>query len=389
MSPTTQLALTLIIPVRTSAEHSTLVADWLGRDAPCVTTTNSITNVTTTDCSGALDGTASLVAAVDDTLYMQPRDVTGTNLSAAAAVGSNVFVKIEEHCVVTSNYRCDRVPDTPDVLNGTQDSRMNAEVVGGVATGRYVAQVGLKRPGNVTLSVILAKIGGWYGEYFNNAFLQGVPALTRIDTELDYNWGTGKLTNEAADFVSVQWFGRIKAPRTEYFTFLVSADDGLRITIDGVLVADRWDSCCDDVSFGMTLNESQFYDTIIEYKELQETAHFKLEWVSKSTPRQVVPATVVYYPERVQNQVIRLTTVPGPTIATSTTADGDGLTNSTAGKRAYFYLQSRDWDGRVLPNTADVFEIVFTGPSEGGPTTIENATAPGVNSGSFAIAAVH
>lgn len=102
---------------------------------------------------------------------MQPRDVTGAALGAAAASGSNVFVKIEEYCVVTSNFRCDRVPDTPDVLNGTQDYRMNEELVGAASTGRYIADVGLKRPGDVTLSVILAKIGGWYGEYFNNAFL--------------------------------------------------------------------------------------------------------------------------------------------------------------------------------------------------------------------------
>ena len=60
---------------------------------------------------------------------------------------------------------------------------------------------------------------------------------------------------------------------------------------------DRWDSCCDDIQFKKTLRRhrtyvdgqwtmiDQFYDFLIEYKELQETAHFKLEWVSVNTPR--------------------------------------------------------------------------------------------------------
>ena len=57
----------------------------------------------------------------------------------------------------------------------------------------------------------------------------------------------------------------------------------------------------------------------------------------------------------------------GPSIASASTAEGEGLTGSTAGKRAYFYLQSRDWDGLPVDNPADGFDIVFTGPAEGTP----------------------
>lgn len=123
---------------------------------------------------------------------------------------------------------------------------------------------------------------------------------------MDFNWGTDLLTPEAADFVSIHWFGKIRAPSTEEFTFILSADDGVRMTVDGVIVVDRWDTCCDDISFGMNLTLDAFYDVVIEYKEHEESAHFKLEWVSLNVPREVVPPTRVYYPERVGGQVFQL-----------------------------------------------------------------------------------
>jgi len=81
--------------------------------------------------------------------------------------------------------------------------------------------------------MVLTKIGGWYGEYFNNAFLDGVPTKTQVDTYLNFNWGTDLLTNEASDFVSVHWFGKIRAPYTEEYTFILSGDDGFRMYLNG------------------------------------------------------------------------------------------------------------------------------------------------------------
>ena len=58
------------------------------------------------------------------------------------------------------------------------------------------------------------------------------------------------------------------------------------------------------------------------------------------------------------------------------------MTESVAGKRSYFYVQSRNWDGEPVDNSDDNFDIQYTGPAEGGPTGV-------VDSGSFAAVAVH
>jgi len=114
--------------------------------------------------------------------------------------------------------------------------------------GTYSVTYQARRDGLGTVEVFALNQGGFYAEYFNNAFLDGVPAISRIDNEINFDWGHGLITNDVADFVSARWFGKVLAPATEEFTFIIHADDAVRFYFDGVLVIDRWDSCCEDVT---------------------------------------------------------------------------------------------------------------------------------------------
>jgi hypothetical protein len=44
--------------------------------------------------------------------------------------------------------------------------------------GTYLASYNIKRDGLATVSVVLARVGGLYAEYFDNAFLSGTPTKT-------------------------------------------------------------------------------------------------------------------------------------------------------------------------------------------------------------------
>lgn len=182
------------------------------------------------------------------------------------------------------------------------------------------------------MDVLVMYQGGFYAEYFNNAFLDGVPAITRIDNVIDFDWGLGLVTNDVADFVSIRWFGKILAPATEEFTFIMHADDGVRLYFEGTLVIDRWDQCCDDVTTTQSLVQGQFYDLMIEYKEYQELAYVSLAWTSLSVPRQIISPDYIYYPQRVGASPYNIVVTNGPSIAEKCTASGDGLTNAVAGK---------------------------------------------------------
>ena len=82
--------------------------------------------------------------------------------------------------------------------------------------------------------------GAWYGEYFANLNLSGVPALTRHDTELRFDWGTGSPgPGMPSDNFSVRW------TRDAWFEggtyrFSYRSDDGVRVWVGSTLAVDDW-----------------------------------------------------------------------------------------------------------------------------------------------------
>ena len=129
--------------------------------------------------------------------------------------------------------------------------------------GKYMAEYVINRDGEVTMSVVLARRGGLWAEYFNNGFLNGVPAWQKVENIMSFDWGSGLVSREAADFVSAHWYGKLLAPTTEDYTFILIGDDNFRMFIDGKLLIDRWDSCCADMQVAVRLIEGRFYDIVL------------------------------------------------------------------------------------------------------------------------------
>lgn len=90
--------------------------------------------------------------------------------------------------------------------------------------------------------------------YYNNATLSGTPALTRLEPNVTYNWGSNApAPGIQADNFSAVWSGYITAPVTDTYTLSMWYDDRFRLYIDNVLVADHWATgCC--VTRTMTYN---------------------------------------------------------------------------------------------------------------------------------------
>lgn len=113
--------------------------------------------------------------------------------------------------------------------------------------GSFSSDYVIRRDGEITVSVVLARQGGFWGEYFNNAFLFGPPAWAKVDNVMKFSWKGTKITKEATDFVSIQWYGFILAPTSEQFTFILNGDDGFRFYFNEMLLIDRWDVCCNEM----------------------------------------------------------------------------------------------------------------------------------------------
>jgi len=86
------------------------------------------------------------------------------------------------------------------------------------------------------------QLTNWYGEYFNNPYLQGVPTFTRDDGSggINYDWsrtGPGRgigFTNYSVRFTRTLYF-----PGRPY-SFYLTSDDGARLYIDTTLIVDNW-----------------------------------------------------------------------------------------------------------------------------------------------------
>lgn len=82
---------------------------------------------------------------------------------------------------------------------------------------------------------------GLKAEYFNNEQLQGAPVLVRTDERIDFHWGAGSYSEDGpVDHFSVRWTGYFDPATEDDYKFYVSADDGVRLYMDDVLVIDDW-----------------------------------------------------------------------------------------------------------------------------------------------------
>jgi hypothetical protein len=134
---------------------------------------------------------------------------------------------------------------------------------------------------------------GLTGEYFASREFIGAPLLTRIDPQINFNYGTGSPAPGVVpvDNFAVRWTGQIKPRFSETYTIFVRSDDGARLFIDGVLAVGRWqDQPPTEISAQVVLDSSRTHDIVVEYYEAVGGAEVQLSWQSASQPKQIIPS---------------------------------------------------------------------------------------------------
>ncbi len=123
---------------------------------------------------------------------------------------------------------------------------------------------------------------GLLAEYFTNKNLEGKPAVTKIDKQVDFNWGGGSpFTNFPNDNFSVRWTGKLKAPETGDFLIDVVSDDGVRLFINNELVINDWnDHAAQSNTYKMHFEKDKSYKIKLEYYEHGGDALVSLGWRS-------------------------------------------------------------------------------------------------------------
>ena len=119
----------------------------------------------------------------------------------------------------------------------------------------------------------------WRGEYFSDSNLTGNPALVRNDATIAYDWGSGSpASGIPADNFSARWT-RSLAFEEGLYRFHITADDGVRLYVDGDLLVDAWnDGLKPALSVDHKLSAGM-RNVRLEYYERAGNALISLNWV--------------------------------------------------------------------------------------------------------------
>jgi uncharacterized protein YgiM (DUF1202 family) len=122
----------------------------------------------------------------------------------------------------------------------------------------------------------------WSANYYNNTDLSGTPVLTRTDSEINFNWGTGSPGSGVnADNFSARWTATVNFPTPGHWRFIAGADDGIRMWIDLTEIVNEWHgnpegfrSYTVDV-YALTAGN---HDLKVEYFEATGNAGVQVRW---------------------------------------------------------------------------------------------------------------
>lgn len=118
----------------------------------------------------------------------------------------------------------------------------------------------------------------WQAQYWNNPTLSGQPTLVRTDTSINFDWGFGSPgPGIPADNFSARWTRYIDVTPGNY-RFTATADDGIRVWVDGQLIIDAW-KVQPPTTYSATIYLGPGHHlVVVEYFEQYEGAVAKVSW---------------------------------------------------------------------------------------------------------------
>lgn len=253
------------------------------------------------------------------------------------------------------------VPGTGQYLIHQQQSRHSVRTqldVQDFGNGTYGFSGTLYEQGIHDLRIWNAFRGGLLGQYYYDAFFENL-ALSRIDQEVKFEWGTGRLIPRGSDYISVRWTGLILplVSNTIHY-FRVRADDHVRLWIDGDLLVDHIHQTSAYLELPRAkMLEDRLYEVVIEYTEIYGEAYCEFMWGLSDSSLVTVPSTNLFSTYLINNMPVEVKVLSTDTDASTTECTGEGLYSGEVGVQSSFEFCPRDAYRNFRDDVGDYFYL--------------------------------
>jgi uncharacterized protein (DUF1800 family) len=145
---------------------------------------------------------------------------------------------------------------------------------------------------------------GLTGQYYTNAsatyssnanFNAANLKLTRVDTNVDFTWGTTSVPITNNGWYTVRWTGQVQPQYSQTYYFVANTDDGVKLWVNDQLVINNWSTkSASDVTGTIDLVGGVRYNIKMEYFQATGGAVAHLSWYSADQAKQVIPMSRLY-----------------------------------------------------------------------------------------------
>jgi uncharacterized repeat protein (TIGR03806 family) len=139
-------------------------------------------------------------------------------------------------------------------------------------------------------------LGAYYANHTSANPYTGLPTLVRTDAFINFNWtSSGPAPSIGTTVYTVRWTGSVQPQFNETYTFYATADDGVRLWVNGQELINGWvDESATTYQGSITLKAQQLYNIEMDYYQNGGAAVVELQWSSPSTAQAVVPQSQLY-----------------------------------------------------------------------------------------------
>jgi hypothetical protein len=118
---------------------------------------------------------------------------------------------------------------------------------------------------------------------------------SRIDGQINFDWGAGTAPLGVGDSFSIRWTGYFLATTTETYTFCTQSDDGARLWVNGTQVINNWTDHAQTKNCGtINLTAGQKYSLQLEFYENGGNSVIELSEKTATITEQIIPRAQLF-----------------------------------------------------------------------------------------------